>query len=68
MNNPFAMMEQIQNIQKVISGNDPNKMFDYLLKNNPQFAKFIEVNKGKTPEQIAKENGIDFSVIKQFLK
>ena len=43
-----------------------NKRFD-LLKKSIEFID-KEVNKGKTPEQIAQENGIDFSVIKQFLK
>lgn len=32
---------------------------------NPQFAEFINANKGKSPEQIASEHGIDINAIKQ---
>jgi hypothetical protein len=31
------------------------------MQSNPQFKSFIESNKGKTAEQIAKENGINLS-------
>lgn len=30
-----------------------------MMRNNPQFAQFMEANKGKTPQQVAQENGID---------
>lgn len=68
MNNPLAMMAQIQNLQKMMQGRNPDQMYNYLIKTNPQFAQFVETNKGKTPEQIANENGIDFATLKQLLR
>lgn len=46
---------------------DKNAIFDNLMKTNPQFAKFVEDNKGKTPEQIAKENNIDMSIVRRLM-
>lgn len=36
--------------------------------NNPQFQTFLANNKGKSPEQIAKENGIDFNMVKNLMR
>lgn len=36
-----------------------------MMKSNPQFAQFVEQNRGKSPEQIAKENGIDLGAVMQ---
>ena len=66
MLNPLAMMGQLQNIQKLMQGNNPNAVYNYMIKNNPQFAQFVEANKGKSPEQIAQENGIDLNQIRRF--
>lgn len=46
---------------------DKEAVFNNLMKNNPQFAKFVEDNKGKTPEQIAQENNIDMSIVKRLM-
>lgn len=32
---------------------------------NSDFAEFVRQNQGKTPEQVARENGIDFEAIKR---
>lgn len=42
-------------------------IFQRMLKTNPQFAKFVADNKNKTPQQIAEENGIDYSAILKLL-
>ena len=55
----------------LINGNANNSdwLFENMMRNNPQFAKFVSDNKGKSPEQIAKENGIDYqSVLNLFNK
>lgn len=36
-----------------------------MMQSDPQFAEFINANKGKSPEQIASGHGIDISVIKR---
>lgn len=47
---------------------DKDAMFKKMMETNPQFAKFVEDNKGKTPEQIAKENGLSPNILNMFLK
>ena len=63
-NNQLGSMMNIMNILK--NGN-PNAIYDQMLKGNPQFRSFVDQNKGKTPEQIAEEYGVDFNQIKSFL-
>lgn len=56
------------NINELISlakGN-PQAMYDDMLKNNPQFAKFVEETKGKKPEDIAKAYNIDPALLNLF--
>ena len=48
----------------MMSGN-PQSMLQQLMHSNPQmyqqFRRFLDANRGKTPEQVAQENGIDFN-------
>lgn len=52
----------------MLSGNDPDELYNQMMKNNPQFRQFVESNANKTPQQIASENGIDFDSIERFMK
>lgn len=54
-NNPIMQL-----MQTLKSGNG-EQIFNGLMQNNPQFRAFMEQNKGKTPEQVAKENGVDLN-------
>jgi hypothetical protein len=38
-----------------------------MLRTNPQFARFVRENAGKSPEQVAQEHGIDFEQVRQML-
>lgn len=64
-NNPLAMVSQIK---QVMNGQNPQAFARMLAQKNPQFAQFLQENKGKSPEQIARENGIDISQIRKFMK
>ena len=57
----------LSQINSLLSGKNPDAVFSDLLQNNPQFKSFVEANKGKTPEQIAKENGLNMEQIKAML-
>lgn len=46
-----------------MNGN-PEEMYNHMLQNNPKFREFVEQNKGKSPEQIASEHGIDPKLLK----
>ena len=52
----------LQILQMLKSGN-PEQIARNMMQNNPQFRQFVEANKGKSPEQVAKENGIDLNKI-----
>lgn len=45
---------------------NPQELYDNMLKTNPQFAQFVEANKGKSPEEIAKANNIDPAILSLF--
>lgn len=46
---------------------DPRRLFDDMMRNNPEFAKFVNDNKGKSAEQIARENNIDLSMLSKLI-
>ena len=55
------------NILSLLKSRNPNEIFNQLLQNNPQFRKFVDENKNKSIEQIAKEHNIDMNLLKQFM-
>ena len=57
--NPFAMMNQMQGIMRMMQGKDPNAMMQQMLQSNPQFVRFLRENQGKTPSQISQAYGLD---------
>lgn len=78
MSNPlFSAAQQgggtISNVQAVrqlmasLQGQDPNKVIPLLAQRNPQFAQFAQQCKGKTPEQVAAQYGIDLNMLKSIL-
>ena len=54
-------------INMIKSGN-PDVLFNQMMQSNPRFAQFVNANKDKTPEQIAKENGIRLDDIYNLMK
>lgn len=67
--NPLASMmnngpqNPIANILQMLKSGDPNQIAARLMQSNPQFKQFVEANKGKTPEQVASEHGVNLSQI-----
>ena len=57
--NPLQMLNDI----KALANGNPQAMFNQMLNTNPQFAKFVNENKGLSPEQIAKNYGVDLSQV-----
>ena len=60
-----SLFSRLNQIRGMLSG-DPDAMYRQMMQNNPQFAKFVMDNQGKTPDQIAQENGIDMDQVRQF--
>lgn len=46
---------------------DPEGTYQMLMQTNPRFAEFVRKNQGKSPQQIAQENGIDMNMLKRFM-
>lgn len=67
-NNPMNKMGQFSNLMKMLRSGNPEQIAQQMMQNNPQFRQFVEANKGKTPEQVAREHGIDLNAIMGQLK
>lgn len=66
-NNPANKMGQVANVLKMLRSGNPEQIAQQMMQNNPQFRQFVEQNKGKTPEQVAREHGIDLSQFKSMM-
>lgn len=62
-----AQMSQLGMLNGLKNQN-PNVILQQLMSKNPQFKSFVEANKGKTPEQIARDYGVDINSLKGLLK
>lgn len=66
-NSPMNKMGQVANLVKMLKSGNPDQIAQQMMQSNPQFRQFLEQNKGKTPEQVAKEHGIDLSQLKSMM-
>lgn len=60
---PMANMAQLKSIMGMLRSGNPEQIAQNLMMKNPQFKAFVEANKGKTPEQVAQEHGVNLSAI-----
>ena len=71
--NPILQMlnrnqtSNISALMQMAKGN-PEGMFKQMMQSNPQFRSFVDANKGKPADQIAREHGIDPGMLRQFMK
>lgn len=63
-NSPMNKMGQVANVLKMLRSGNPEQIAQQMMQSNPQFRQFVEQNKGKTPEQVAQEHGIDLNQFK----
>lgn len=54
---------QLGQVMQMLKSGNPNQIYEQLYRTNPEFRKFIEDNKGKSPEQISQEYGVDYKQI-----
>lgn len=47
---------------------NPEQLMGKMMGANPQFAAFVNQNKGKSPGQTAREDGIDFNMAQKMFK
>lgn len=60
-------MAQAMQVMKMLRSGNPEQIAQQMMQNNPQFRQFVEANKGKTPDQVAREHGIDLNQIKSMM-
>lgn len=59
-----SKMAQAMQVMKMLRSGNPEQIAQQMMQSNPQFRQFVEANKGKTPEQVAREYGVDLNQIK----
>ena len=64
MSQPVQPQNNLVNILQMLKSGNPEQIAMNLVQRNPQFKAFVDANRGKSPEQVAKENGIDLSQFK----
>ena len=64
MSQPVQPQNNLVNIIQMLKSGNPEQIAMNLMQRNPQFKAFVNANRGKSPEQVAKENGIDLSQFK----
>ena len=68
MNNMRQMMQMVNGIKQMVNGQNPDTVMKLFAQKNPQFAKFLRDNQGKSPQQIAQDYGLDWNMVQGFLK
>ena len=68
--NKNSMLKQndLLGMVSALKNGDPEVMARQMMSSNPQFRRFVEANQGKSPEQVARENGIDFDSVRNLLR
>lgn len=67
LNNAGGPLQNLMNL-KALAGGNPQAAFNLLMQQNPQFRQFVQANKDKSPEEIARAYGLDLNQVKQFLR
>lgn len=67
MSQPVQPQNNLVNIIQMLKSGNPEQIAMNLMQKNPQFRQFVEANKGKSPEQVAKEHGVDLSQFKNMI-
>ena len=64
MSQPVQPQNNLVNIIQMLKSGNPEQIAINLMQRNPQFKAFVDANRGKSPEQVAKEHGVDLSQFK----
>lgn len=67
MSQPVQPQNNLVNVIQMLKSGNPEQMAAKLMQTNPQFKSFMESNRGKSPEQVAKEHGVDLSQLKNMI-
>lgn len=59
-----ASPQVFQILSQLMQGRTPQQAFQSLMQSDPRFKAFLDANRGKSPEQVAKEHGVDLNQFK----
>lgn len=65
---PNNSMASLGNILQMLKSGNPEQIAMGLMQRNPQFKAFMDANRGKSPEQVAKQYGVDLNAMMSQLK
>lgn len=51
------------NVFRMLKSGNPEQIAISLMQRNPQFKAFMDANRGKSPEQVAKQYGVDLNAM-----
>lgn len=66
--NGMNQANQMMKIINQIKNGNVNEIYNRMINTNPNFKSFVDNNKDKSIEQIAKENNIDYNMLKQLIR
>lgn len=61
-------MQAAAQVVRAMRAAGPEQLMQSMMESDPRFARFVEQNRGKSPEQIAREHGIDLGAVMQAFK
>ena len=61
---PVQPQNNLINVIQMLKSGNPEQIAMNLMQRNPDFKAFVDANRGKSPEQVAKEHGVDLSQFK----
>ena len=64
MSQPVQPQNNLAVIIQMLKSGNPEQIAMNLMQRNPNFKAFVDANRGKSPEQVAKEHGVDLSQFK----
>lgn len=60
---PSNPLGSLGHIAQMLRSGNPEQIAQSLMQKNPQFRAFVRANQGKSPEQVAREHGVDLSAL-----
>lgn len=60
---PAVNTYNLANVMQLLKSGNLEQIAANMMQQNPQFKAFVEANKGKTPDQVAKEHGVNLNEI-----
>lgn len=61
-------MQRVMQVANMMRGKNPQEVAMAMMQQSPAFSQFMQSVQGKTPEQFAREKGIDLSQIMGLMK